>query len=106
MKQLPSLIDDPPHEDSPDLTDEEIERAIFTKNDCELARVLTDEIKRNRDFALKGHELRRRGERLYWRTTFVANKEPDKVLVFSVDWLQGDNHVVRRSLPTIPPGID
>jgi hypothetical protein len=102
-KQLPSLIDDPPKEDSPDLTDEEIERALFTKDGHELARILTDQIKQNRDFVLKGHDLRRRGERLYWRTTLVANKEPDKVLVFSVDWIQGDNHVVRRPFPTIPP---
>jgi hypothetical protein len=106
IKPLPSLVDDPPEEDSPDLTDEEIERAIFTKDDKELARILTDTIKRNRNFALKDHELRRRGRHLYWRATLVANQEPNKVLVFSVDWLQGADHVVQRSLPTIPPDVD
>jgi len=94
--KLPALTDDPPKEDSPDLSDAEIDRAIFTGNDRELAQRLTTEIKVNRDFALKKHELRRRGEHLYWRATLVANKEPNKVLVFSVDWLQGDSDALQQ----------
>lgn len=101
-KPLPALLDDPPKEDSPDLIDEEIDRAIYTVDDRDLAQKLTEEIKRNRDFALRRHELRRRGEHLYWRTTLVANKEPDKVLVFSVDWLQGDDNALQQRPSFIP----
>lgn len=89
-KALPALTEDPPKEDSEDLTDSEIERAVFTRSLQELTQRLTEEIQQNRDFSLKRHELRRRGGHLFWRTTLVANREPDKVLVFSVDWLQGD----------------
>jgi hypothetical protein len=95
-KTLPVFTEDPPKEDSPDLTDAEIDNAIFTRDDRELAQKITEEIKRNRDFALKKHELRRRGEHLFWRATLVANKEPNKVLVFSVDWLQGDSDAVQQ----------
>ncbi len=95
-KPLPALTEDPPKEDSPDLEDAEVERAIFTKDTDELARLLTDEIRRNHHFVMKKHELRRRGEHLYSRVTLVANKEPDKVLVFQVDWLQGDDHALQQ----------
>jgi hypothetical protein len=97
-KPLPALMEDPPREDSPDLTDEEVERAVFTKDSTELARLLTEVMQRNREFALTEHALRRRGEHLYARVKLVANKEPNKVLVFQVDWLQGDKHVVQRSI--------
>ncbi len=95
-KPLPALTENPPKEDSPDLTDAECERAVFTKDSNDLARMLTEEIKRNRHFAMKRHELRRRGDHLYTRVTLVANKEPDKVLVFQVDWLQGDDHALQQ----------
>lgn len=82
-----AIIEDPPTEDSPDLTDEEIERAVFTRDSDELARHLADEIRRSTKFAVNRYEIRRRGEHLFWRIRLVAPKEPDKVLVFAVDWL-------------------
>jgi hypothetical protein len=39
-------------------------------------------------FALKSHELRRRDHHLYYRVRMVATQEPDKVLIFQVDWIQ------------------
>jgi hypothetical protein len=96
MKPLPALTEDPPKEDSPDLMDAEVERAIFARDAAELTRLVTENLRHNRSFSLSKHELRRRGEHLYWRVTLVANKEPNKVLVFLADWLQGDNHAVQQ----------
>lgn len=103
--QLP-IIDDPPVEDSPDLTDEEIERAIPTGDAHDLARALIEEIRRSKGFAVRRYENRRRGDRLFWRVRLVAPKEPDKVLVFSVDWLgkeTGDDHLQRRFFEQFDP---
>jgi len=101
MTKLPALTEDPPREDSPDLTDAEVEGAVFTKDTNEFARLLTGEVKQNRDFAIKTHELRRRGDHLYARIRLVSHKEPDKVLVFQVDWLQGDEHVLQQQRSVI-----
>ncbi len=84
------LINEPPQEDSPDLSDEEIERAIETAGHKDLAQHLVEELRRREGLAVKSHELRRRGLNLFWRTHLVVTPaEPDRVLVFRVDWLGG-----------------
>lgn len=86
--RLEDLINDPPQEDSEDLTDEEVAQALPTNNHQELAQHLVEEIRRQEGLAVKSHELRRRGEDLFWRTHLVvAPGEPDRILVFRVNWL-------------------
>jgi hypothetical protein len=83
------LANDPPLEDSEDLTDAEIERAVSTANAGDLSKAIVGELKRDVRFALRHHELRRRGSNLFWRTRLVTDKEPDRVLVYKVNWLGG-----------------
>lgn len=89
---LTTLTEDPPEEDSEDLMDEEIEQAIVTKNPDDLAKLICAAIKESRKFTLQSHELRRRGSRLFWRSRLVCAREPDRVLIYGVDWL-GNSHV-------------
>jgi len=90
QRLLQSLIDDPPKEDSEDLTDEEIALARPTKNLNELTKCIVEEIRRREGLAVKRHELRRRGKDLFWRTHLVVTPdEPERVLLFRVDWLGG-----------------
>lgn len=104
--QTPPNIDPPPKEDSPDLTDEEIERAIPTGDSSDLARHIIEELRHSNGFAVSRYENRRRGERLFLRVRLVAPKEPDKVLVFSVDWLgkeTGDDHMQQQFFDQFDP---
>lgn len=90
QRTLESLVEDPPKEDSADLTDEEIAQAIVTTSHKELAQHLIEELRRRDGLVVKSHELRRRGENLFWRTHLVFTPdEPDRVLLFRVDWLGG-----------------
>lgn len=88
LPHFPPLIEDPPTEDSPDLTDDEIEQAVDTKGMEDLARLIAQEHRHDPDFIVAGHELRRRGEDLFWRVRYSGpDPEPDKVLVFKVNWI-------------------
>lgn len=88
IPHFPPLIDDPPKEDSPDLSDDEVEAAVETKGMEDLAKLIAQEVAHDSSFVVSGHELRRRGDSLYWRARLVgAEGEPDKVLVYKVDWL-------------------
>lgn len=86
----------PPAEDSEDFTDEEANAAVATATESELARLLALELspghasvgKQDARFALKKHELRRRNGHLFTRVHLGCPGEPDKVLVFKIDWLQ------------------
>lgn len=86
---LTTLTEDPPEEDSEDLTDDEIELAVATNNPDDLAQLICSAIKESRKFTLQSHELRRRGARLFWRSRLVCAREPDRVLIYGVDWLGG-----------------
>lgn len=87
---LEALIDDPPKEDSEDLTDEEIAEAADTLSLGHLTQCLVEEIRRRGGLSVKSHQLRRRGDNLYWRTHLVVTPdEPDRVLIFRVNWLGG-----------------
>ncbi len=75
---LPSVVEDPPKEDSLDLTDEEVLGAIPSRN---IAEVLA-ELKLRVVPGPFTHELRRRTS-LFWRIRSEA-----EVLVFHVPWLE------------------
>ncbi len=81
----------PADEDSPDLTDEEIEGATPTTDSNDFVRAIEEAVRPlvrpNVNSALTGHELRRRNPHLYCRTRVAVDGEPDKVLLFQVDWL-------------------
>lgn len=86
----------PPTEDSEDLTDIEIKGAVHTENEKHLAKLLVTELspgqasvsKQDARYAMHRHELRRRAPHLYYRAHLGCPGEPDKVLVFEIDWLQ------------------
>lgn len=81
----------PADEDSPDLTDGEIEGAVETVDSNDFVRAIEEAIRPlirpNVSSAVTGHELRKRKPHLYCRTRMAIDGEPDKVLVFRVDWL-------------------
>lgn len=78
------LIEGPPKEDSEDLTDEEISRAIPTRGSSDVARALKTEAL---GVSIKAHELRRRGDNLFWRVRLAT--DPERTLIFGVNWLGG-----------------
>lgn len=77
-------------EDSEDFSSEEVERATVTEGPDDLIQRLMKQVRGNQvaKFALKRHELRRWDDHLYYRVRMVATQEPDKVLIFRVDWIQ------------------
>lgn len=82
----------PPEEDSPDLTDEEIEGAIKTHDSNSFVKALEEIIRPlvrpNVGGTIVKHELRRRSPHLYCRTRIALDGEPDKVILLEIDWLQ------------------
>jgi hypothetical protein len=80
-----------PDDDSPDLTDEEVEGAIPTRDSNDFVRNLEELIRPlirpNVSASIKSHELRRRKPHLYCRTCLAIDGEPDKVVLFQLDWL-------------------
>jgi hypothetical protein len=82
---------EPIKEDSEDLMDSEVEMAVPTKNQEDFVRTFEEElrplIRPNVSPAIKSHDLRRRGDHLYCRTVVMLDGEPDKTLVFQVDWM-------------------
>jgi hypothetical protein len=96
MEMQMNLTLPPPEEDSEDLTDEEIQRAIETQNEDDMAKLIARELspgvaslgKADARYALHRQELRRRRPHLYNRVSLCCAGEPDKVLVYRVDWLQ------------------
>ena len=76
--------------DSDDFGSEEAERATVTEGPDDLVQRLMKQVRGNQvaKFTLKSHELRRRERHLYYRVRMTATQEPDKVLIFRVDWMQ------------------
>lgn len=91
---LPPTI--PPAEDSPDLTDEEVAHAIATESEAQFTQILAGELsaghasvgKGDARYALLKHDIRRRSGNLFWRVYLGCPGEPDKVLVYTANWLQ------------------
>lgn len=89
MTRITDLIEPPPPEDSEDLTNEEVEGAVVTASAADLGKHIIEEIRRREGLTVKCHELRRRGADLFWRTRLVLATEPERVLIFRVNWLGG-----------------
>jgi len=89
-KMLTLTGEEPPQEDSEDFSAEEAERATLTADPDDLVKRLMKQVRGSRvsKFTLKSHELRRREGHLYYRVRMIANQEPDKILIFRVDWVQ------------------
>jgi hypothetical protein len=85
------LLGPTPNEDSEDLTDAEIEAAIVTNDSNDFVRHLEETIRPlgrpNVAAAIQKHQLRRRKPHLYCRTLIAVDGEPDKSILFQVDWL-------------------
>ena len=88
-------IPPPEEEDSPDLSDQEVESATNTSSDKELARLLVQALspgeasvdKGTARYVLARQEVRRRRPHLYLRSLLVCPGEPPKVLVYRIDWM-------------------
>lgn len=82
----------PADEDSADLTDAEIEGAVETTDSNHFVQSLEEairpNIRPNVAAAVQSYELRKRKPHLYCRARVALDGEPDKVLLFRVDWLQ------------------
>jgi hypothetical protein len=77
-----------PEDDSPDLTDEEVERAVLTSNTDDLSRKVVADLRGNPGTQLETHELRRRKPHLYWRVKLKTPTGEDRSIIFQADWLQ------------------
>ena len=91
MKEsLASLLEDPPREDSDDFSSEEARRATPTSDADDLVDKIMRQVRGTKvsKFAIRKHELRRKDQHLYYRCRLVATHEPDKVLIFRIDWVQ------------------
>lgn len=77
-----------PEDDSPDLADDEIERAIPTDNANDVSQKVVAEIRGSPGTQLGGHELRRRKPHLYWRVKLQMSTGEQRTLIFLADWLQ------------------
>lgn len=90
MLPTPKLtLDAPPDEDdSLDLTNEDVQRAVLTTSAAEVASMIASKLKERSGWAIKGHELRRRKPSLYWINTLRAPTGETETLIFKVDWLK------------------
>jgi hypothetical protein len=77
-----------PDEDSEDLLDEEIARAIPTTDATDLGKKLHDYLLEHPGEQVSGYELRRRKPHLYWRAQVVHPEHPTESVIFTADWLQ------------------
>lgn len=89
-KVLASLLEDPPREDSDDFSPEEAQRATPTTDADDLVNKIMRQVRGSKvaKFAIENHELRRKGDHLYYRARLVAQHEPPKVLVYQIDWVK------------------
>ena len=86
----------PPDEDSEDFTKEEADQAVETFSEESFAKMVAMELlpghasvgKQDARYAMKSRELKRRDGVLYCRIHLGCPGEPDKVLVYRVNWLQ------------------
>ena len=81
------MLKPPPLEDSEDFTLEEAEAAVPAKTSIEVIRAAEREAEALPGRAIR-YELRRRKPYMYCRTLIGTPGNPDKVLVFRLDWLK------------------
>lgn len=78
---------DIPEDDSEDLLDEEVERAIVTTDTSDLSKKIVAYLQEHSGEQLNSHELRRRKPHLYWRSRIIPSTGDPHTIVFQVDWL-------------------
>lgn len=86
-------------EDSPDLTDHEVEHAVETSSFNQLAQLLSRALalesasvgEGGARYALSRHEVRRRAPHLYLRSHLVCPGAPPKMLLHRIDWIQAES---------------
>lgn len=77
-----------PTEDSPDLTDSEVQQARPTADPREVARLILASLGEGSEgYSILKQEVRRRGPHLYLRVTVGALGKPHKALVYQTDWM-------------------
>jgi hypothetical protein len=81
-------------EDSADLTDNEVERAVVTVGFNQLAQLLAralapehTSVGNKGRYAVERHEIRRRSPHLYLKSYLVCPGAPPKVVLHRVDWM-------------------
>jgi hypothetical protein len=90
MKNVLDGIEGLEPEDSTDFTQEDALKAVPTRNQDHMIHCLIDHLRSDPDsgFSVKSHELRRCNNHLYYRVRLVTSPlEPDKVLIYQVDWI-------------------
>lgn len=82
-------------EDSADLTDEEVKRAVETTGSNQLAQLLlralaggSRSVGESGRYTVARHEIRRRQPHLYLRSFLVGADKTEVVLLHRVDWLE------------------
>lgn len=82
-------------DDSHDLEDNEIARAVITLDFEQLAQLLTGALEpgdatvgSETRYSVTRHEIRRRSPHLYLRSYLVREGEPERVLVHQIDWVE------------------
>lgn len=85
MKKLVSLLEDPPREDSKDLTPEEVQEALHTSSAEDLAGSVKRQVLPGE--CLHSHELRRMGDHMYCRVRLGAKDAPSRSILFQIDWV-------------------
>jgi hypothetical protein len=80
-----------PEDDSDDLTDEEVARAVNTADTHDLSTRIVVVLRESPGTQLEKHELRRRKPHLYWRARLRSPTGEERVMVFVADWLKQEN---------------
>ncbi len=78
-------------EDSPDLTDDEVERAIPALSTTDIAERLGSCPRCGAPSVKVQYAVRRRKPHTYWRVSVVCEKEHESQLVFRIDYEQEES---------------
>ena len=85
-------MNEPPEEDSPDLTDAEVLGAAEVAGAADLVKHIQG-AKCDQclgPVSVNGHALRRRAPHLYWRILLVCRSGHHSSQVFQTDWVRGE----------------
>lgn len=82
------MMNEPPEDDSPDLTDEELEKAIPTGNPADMASHLgACPVCQSESFSIKFKKLRR-GVHFYSRVTLTCSAKHETKFLFENTWFR------------------
>jgi RNase P subunit RPR2 len=79
-------------EDSPDLTDDEVQKALPVNNAQELVKRIQNVLCSECSSAMlvQGHALRRRNPHIYWRVSFLCKNGHNLSRLYQTDWVKGE----------------